>query len=99
MAASPRDETTQELRPAESGCSALAAVCLDKRFVVGAVMTPFVFPALQRRGRPGMDSGLWLDVRTEHGLELPGDVFGDGRDRRLAVRAWRELFLEALERM
>jgi hypothetical protein len=85
VAASPGKEAAQELGPAESGRRAFTAIGLDLGFVVGAVMSSFVFPALNRR--------------TEHGLAIPGDVFGDGRDRRLAVRAWRELFLEALERV
>jgi hypothetical protein len=106
VAASPGKEEPQELRPAEAGRNALAAVRLAGGFVGGALMASFVFPALKRRtvpadcGRwPHPDSALWLDVRAEHGLALPGEVLCHGRDRRFAVRACRELFLEAFERV
>ena len=102
MAAPPGEEAPQELRPAESGCSALAVVSLDLGGVVGALIASFVFPALKRltlaAGRRH-EPPLWLDVRVEHGLLLSHDVLGYGRDQRLAVRFWGELFLEALERV
>jgi phosphohistidine swiveling domain-containing protein len=73
VAASTGKEALQELRPAESGCSAFAAARLDIGVVVGALMASFVLPALKRctvpadRGRwPHPDSPLWLDVRAEH---------------------------------